>query len=375
MGDCAGSASGAVPTLLIVSERELPHQIGFAHSVLPISPPMCESVSVDYERVASELIRALRGKRSQTAFSRRLGSRANVVYTWESGRRFPTAAKALWAASRAGVDVKGAIARFYRTPPEWLGSLDVFSGAGVARLLDDLRGRTPIGDIAARAGRSRFAVSRWLRGEAEPRLPDFLRLVEATSLRGLDFVATLADPSRMPSIAAAWSELQQARRAAYEMPWSQAILRVLELEGEDAHVPGAIAERLGISAEEEERCLDMLERTGQVRRAGERYVVANVQAVDTRQNPDAGRRLKGFWSRVALDRLERDDEGLFSYNLFTVNEADYQRLRELHLAYFRELRSIVAESTPSERVVLANVQLLALDALQPAQPHRMKRSP
>jgi hypothetical protein len=132
--------------------------------------------------------------------------------------------------------------------------------------------------------------------------------------------------------------------------------------------PGAIAERLGIPVDEEERCLEMLERTGQIRRVGRRYVVDNVQAVDTRQNPEAGRRLKGFWSRVALERLERlqhEDEGLYSYNLFTVTEADYQRLRELHLAYFRELRSIVAQSSPAERVVLANVQLLSLDDARP----------
>jgi hypothetical protein len=83
--------------------------------------------------------------------------------------------------------------------------------------------------------------------------------------------------------------------------------------------------------------------------------------VDTRQDPDAGRRLKAWWARVALDRLQAGDDGLYSYNLFTVSEVDYQRLRELHLAYFRELRSIVAQSSPSERVVLANVQLLGLD--------------
>jgi hypothetical protein len=36
-------------------------------------------------------------------------------------------------------------------------------------------------------------------------------------------------------------------------------------------------------------------------------------------------------------------------------------VRELHRAYFQELRAIVAGSQPVERVVLANVQLLALD--------------
>ena len=52
---------------------------------------------------------------------------------------------------------------------------------------------------------------------------------------------------------------------------------------------------------------------------------------------------------------------MFSYNLFTVSSRDLERLRELHLAYFRQLRSIVAQSEPAERLVVANVQLFGLD--------------
>jgi hypothetical protein len=221
--------------------------------------------------------------------------------------------------------------------------------------------------LCERSGRSRFQISRWLSGASEPRLPDFLCVLEAASLRLLDFLASLVDPTKLPSVAPAWAQLQRARRAAYEMPWSHAVLRVLELEQYRAlpsHRAGWIANRLGLSLDEETRCLEMLERTGQIERVGKRYAVAQVLTVDTRQNPAAGRKLKVWWSRVALERIERgeESEGLFSYNLFSVSEADYQRLRELHLAYFRQLRSIVARSQPAERVVLANVQLFGLDS-------------
>jgi hypothetical protein len=53
--------------------------------------------------------------------------------------------------------------------------------------------------------------------------------------------------------------------------------------------------------------------------------------------------------------------GLFAYNLFTVSLADLERIRELQRAFFRELRAIVAASRPEERVVIANLQLFALD--------------
>lgn len=316
---------------------------------------------MDFEQVAAELIRALRGRRSQLAFSRRLGFRTNVVHTWEAQRRWPTASRSLAVAQRAGVDPKAALARFYRTVPTWVTTLSPTSPELVTRLLADLRGRATIADVAQRAGRSRFAVARWLKGSAEPRLPDFLRLIEATSLRVLDFVAAFVDPRTLPSLRASWEKLEAGRRAAFELPWSHAVLRVIELDSyqREPHRSGFIAAQLGISQEEEQRCVDALVTSGQLDWDGSRYRVG-AQLTDTRHYPEAGRLLKIWWAKQGLERLEGDSDGLFSYNLFAVSEADYERLRELHLAYFRELRSIVAASQPAERVVLAQLSLLPL---------------
>jgi DNA-binding phage protein len=316
---------------------------------------------MEYEQMASEWIRALRGRRSQLAFSRRLGFRTNVVHTWEAQRRWPTASRSLAVAQRAGVDPKAALTRFYRTAPAWLAAHSAASPELVVRLLTDLRGRATIGDVAQRAGRSRFAVARWLKGEAEPRLPDFLRLIEAMSLRVLDFVAAFVDPKELPSLSGRWEKLEAGRRAAFDLPWSHAVLRVIELESYQRapHRAGFIAAQLGISNEEEQKCVEALLTSGQLDWDGSRYRVG-AQFTDTRHYPEAGRRLKIWWTRQALERLERDEDGLFSYNLFAISERDYERLRELHLAYFRELRSIVAASQPAERVVLAHLSLLPL---------------
>src|SRR5688572_26388875 len=84
-------------------------------------PSMSETVKViarDYEQLSAELIRAWRGPRTLAAFSRRLGSRSSsLVQNWEAKRRWPTAARALWCAERAGVDVCEALAKFYGRPP------------------------------------------------------------------------------------------------------------------------------------------------------------------------------------------------------------------------------------------------------------------
>jgi hypothetical protein len=52
---------------------------------------------------------------------------------------------------------------------------------------------------------------------------------------------------------------------------------------------------------------------------------------------------------------------MFSYNLFTVSERDFGRLRELHIAYYQELRRVIEHSSPAERVAVVNLQLFRLD--------------
>jgi transcriptional regulator with XRE-family HTH domain len=319
--------------------------------------------SYDYETLASELLRALRGARSQAAFARRLGYRSNIVYSWEAGRAFPTAARTLWAAQRTGVDVRSALLSLYREPPGDQRLLPT-SGAGVAQFLNDLRGRSTVQQIARVSGANRYKVARWLKGQTQPRLPDFLRLVEATSLRLIDFLGALVDASLLPSIKTAWQELELARTATYREPWSQGVLRAIELEAYQAlphHEPGWIARRLGLSAETEQKLLELLVATGQVRHNEGRYAVAaDAQLVDTRRDAAGARALRAFWSEVALTRLRAGAEGLFSHSVFGVSEADLQRIRDLQKSYYQEVRAIVARSAPVERVALLNLQLVPL---------------
>lgn len=322
-----------------------------------------EGNAFDYSRLGAELIRALRGKRSQTALSRRLGYKTNVVYIWEAQKGAPTGAGFLQLAQRVGIDVRHALTQFYRKPPPWLAEHEATSVEGVAALLDDLRGTSTLVETAAKLRVSRFALARWLRGEAEPRLPDFLELIEVSSLRLLDLVAALVDPLQVPCLAQPWQELQAARRAAYQRPWSHAVLRALELRQYrelPVHRPGWIGSLLGIEREEEEACLQLLEDTGQIELRQKKWHVKQVLTVDTRKDPEAARHLKAWWARVGNERFLAQAEGVFSYNLFAVSNADLERIEALQRAYFRELRSIVAQSEPVENVAVVNLQLFSL---------------
>lgn len=317
---------------------------------------------MDVEVITREWLRLLRGPRSQVALSRRLGYRTNVVYTWESGRRWPRASVFLRCAALVGVDVGAGLAAFFTTPPPWLQGADPTAPETITRLMGELRGGVPIQELARRTGHSRFAISRWLRGEAHPRIHELLALIDASTDRLLDFLAGFVDPALLPSVRDAWREHELSRRLLVLQPWSHAVLIVLSLpsyRSRGAHTPGWIADQLSIGADVEQRCIEQLEAAGVIGLEDGRYVVRSEPTLDTRRTPDAGQVLKAHWTRAALDRIERGADGRFSFNVFAVSRADLERIEALHLEYFRTVRAIVADSEP-EVAVGMNVQLFPL---------------
>jgi transcriptional regulator with XRE-family HTH domain len=318
---------------------------------------------MDHERVSRELIRALRDHRSQPWLSRRIGLRSNLVYRWEAGRAWPAARQVFRIARAVGIHAEAGLARLLGRPADAV-PLDLESRAGVAQVLRALAGPRSISEVGELVGKSRYVVSRWLSGHTEIRLPDLLRFVDATTLRGLEFLALLVDPSRLGSVAKAWKRLEGARRLAYDAPWSHAVLRALEVAEAtpEARVDDAwIGQRLGIPPSEVRVALTELARYGQIRAVRGRLRNVAEQVVETGVDPERRRALAAFWSRVANDRLGAGTQGVQSFNLFTLAEADLPRLRALYSEFFNALRALVSESSPAERILLFSAQLVPLD--------------
>jgi hypothetical protein len=328
-------------------------------------------MDLDYEQISVELLKALRGRRSQVGFSRRLKYSSNVAYTWESKRRWPTASVAMWAATRVGIELQTQVGIFHPNTLEAPERFDLTTPEGVANFLNDLRGATPIQDVAARVGRDRFAVSRWLKGKSEPRLPEFLQMIEATSLRVTDFLTSLVDADKLPTIYREWQRLQRGRNLFFDQPWTQVVLLCLELSDYQAlgeHDDNWVAHRTGLPIETVQECIQALAETNQIAWRKKRWSQSETRAITMQRTPDDVRRAKQWWAEIAIERFQDHAPGMFSHNLFTVNEADFERLQELHRSYYRAVRSLVAESLPGERIVLSTVSTQALSPPSSSSP-------
>jgi DNA-binding Lrp family transcriptional regulator/DNA-binding transcriptional regulator YiaG len=346
-----------------IAEHPEPVDVLFAlhMSRTPSSSANSNTKPPSAETVCSELVRALRGRRSCAQLSRRLGYRSNIVRRWEAGECWPTASTFLEACTQLRPSTATLFPTFFQRTPEWLDLSRPFTPESVAAFLRQLRGKTPIGVLAERTLTNRYTLGRWLSGKAHPSFPDFLRVVEAASRRSLDLVATICDPGELPSLAPLWTRLQNARESAYSEPWSHAVLRALELEGRPARREAAwLSQRLGISEAEIKRNLTVLSESGQIQRSQGQWALDRVIAVDTSRDVHRSKTLKAAWTEVALGRLRQGSPGSFGYSVFAVSHADLERLRELHLEYIRAMQSLIASSSPAECVGLYCAQLLDL---------------
>lgn len=306
-------------------------------------------------QIAREFVRALRGKRSQMAFSKRIGYTSNVAAQWEGGRRMPTAARCFAIAVRLGIDVNSAFHRFHRDTARAAGIGETrgkrpVDDTQLAAWLAALRGTRSVNEVAAASGLSRYQVTRALSGVVKPRLPEFFELVHALTRRLPEFVGEFVDIKAVPTAFEAFKRNETARTLVVRQPWCAAVVTLLDTEdyrqSRDSDV-AYLAARLPLPGAEVELCLRLLMDAEVLRVSDGKLALHLALTVD--MAGDTARRLRAHWSAVSAERVAAPSaDDLFSYNLFSVSFADYERIKALQKDFFREVRAIVAQSTPSE---------------------------
>jgi DNA-binding transcriptional regulator YiaG len=289
------------------------------------------------------VLRALRGKRSQVGFARRLGYRSNVPAAWEGGHRSPNAIEFFRVVARVGVDHAAAIEAFH--PP----AAHAFDPADPSSWLCELAGSTRAPLLAERSGYSVAQVRRWLSGRASPRLPQLLGLVDAATGRAGDFVASLVEVDALPSLAPLQRAHRAQRRLAFEVPWTAAVRTLLDARAIPlAGAARRIAAFLDAPVEAVEEAIQQLSAFDLVRVDDNHLVAGAPMTVDVRATAEDRRALRAHWSQVAANRIAMDQPDLFSFTLVSLSRADLQRVQQLQRAWFREVRGIVAASEPAE---------------------------
>jgi len=297
---------------------------------------------LDLQAVSRQLLRGLRGRRSQVAFSRRLGHRSNVAANWEAGRRFPRATAFFTACARVGVALDEALAAFHPR------AAAAFVADAPHHWLQALCGEVTRAELARRTELSAQQVGRFLRGDADPRLPELLAVVQGATGRVEDLVAQLVPTWRVPALDQVIADKDALAELLHHEPQVAATLVASGVEPDGPDQVARIAERLGRPEEEVQRHLTLI---ADARGRGLTLSLPTDGA--------ALQRTRQHWADVARQRLEAPREGdRFAFNLFTVSRADADEVVALQTRYFRALRSLAGSSHPAEEAVLVTMHTI-----------------
>lgn len=306
----------------------------------------------------------MRGARSRPALARRLKVDPNVLYMWESGLRSPRASVLFRVAAATRTDLTR-LSTFLAPDSSPCAKPGTWGAKEMSALVAIITKGATAMDVARAAATDRSTVARWRRGDSEPRLPAFLQLVHTFTHRLIEWLDFFVSAKNLSEVRALCQAVEAQRGLAYERPWSHAVLRALELKKTTAASQvSQIAAALNLEPSEVEGCLAQLKSANLVRKTAGRWTARRVLTVDTATDAAGNLALKRHWGTVAESRLHYFDgnsDSLYSYNVMAVSNEDLQRIKLLHAAYFEQVRSIVSESRLAERVVLLNLQLVALD--------------
>ena len=317
-------------------------------------------MNIEWDAVARELVKALRGRSTQGALSRRLGFKTNVVYRWEAGLRAATADDLL-ALIRLRIDQSelklwsfalGSNGTRLDTPPfEW------------AVWLKTLRGDQSVRDIAESLGISQQAVRRIFRGDSTPSLSRLLNLIQCLSNRIINFIELLTDSSLLKSLKGMRTLVEAQMAITFKHIHAESIIACLETRGY-AELPNHsnewIAKRLALPVEVVEETVEALvagrgikSRKGKYRTQDHR--MANTQI---RSKSDA-KRLARHWTNVSMALAEERTRS--GYLVFSADQEAIDEIGRIMTEAMHQVIARVAKAKSVDRVSVLTVNMSQLD--------------
>lgn len=328
--------------------------------IVLVSFERCEGLTemLDFAVLKVQILKAMRGTRSQIQISRALGYKHNQVYRWESNRT-----KITW---RDFVR----FTKICEAPlAEALEKLLLFTGTPYRydKLILQLAGNTNRAALASQLGCSAYMLSRWMNRRTEPSLENILKMIQVCSnalfetldvVVGCDLIPLIKEESRLRRL---------ERQLYFENPAAAAVVRCLELEEysrQHVHEEGYVAKKLGISLADEKFLIHKLKECGAIVSIKSKLSVKN-RNLNTRRNFFESMTHHKYWLQFQTDAIESGQQReQLSKNcgtlhlLFTANEKTYDKFRTLYQQFYGEAVAILNHKDnqqDEDRVIALNI--------------------
>lgn len=291
-------------------------------------------------QISKELVKTIRGRKSQIQLSQKLGFGGNQVYRWESGLR-----KISW------LDFV-ALAKTCKCPlADSLDRLFKYNGklSDTTRLTQFLVGDAKIVKVSQETMISRFAISKWLKGVSSPSLEEIILLIHHCQHALFEFLDDLVGMENVPSLRDEYAKRKAEKNLYYNNPVIDAVLCCLELKTYKklkAHRDGFIATALGISIEEERLALSGLLAVDAIVTEAGKYKLSSNRP-DLRGDFEGERQIRRYWYeravRVINEAHSRADVVGLGCAVFPVSGTMMEKVRQEYSDFYFRLRSLLAQ--------------------------------
>lgn len=316
----------------------------------------------DFENLAAEFVRALRGADTQIELSRALGYTFNQIAKWENGEK-----KLMWSdliqlCKQKKLDLQRALKLTFDS--------DRITEFDQTLLLEELCGNEPITEFAKRCGEDRLKVTRWLNSSVEMPISIFFKILHRLR-NNLDvFLERLVSLQLLPSV---WPHFK-VQRAFSEIlltkPWTILFIQLLAHPQcpEVSLVPKFMASYLKLQEAEIESVLDLLIKAdvlkvnskGMVDRPTRRLYLSRERSRDA----------NNFLFSVSAKAYEKmteqnpslSERSAAGFYVFTTSDDSWKKIRTLYRNLFEDIQKVLdADEEDQTRVKMLSLQILDAD--------------
>ncbi|HLE10751.1 MAG: hypothetical protein A2385_09280 [Bdellovibrionales bacterium RIFOXYB1_FULL_39_21] len=309
------------------------------------------SNKINYSTLTQELIKGLRGKKSQNYYNKRLKQKTNQIHRWETGKSKITWVEFMRLLQLFKIDFRLLLNRFFR----FQGDVE-----SISLFLTHLFGNKKISELSKTVQLSEFKIRRILNGSSPAYLADILKIIDLLNrFRFLGFLNALIDLNKIGEVKEQFAQISSFMKTYYENPRIGHILLALRLDGYKKlkkHDPSFLAQKVGISLSEVAHFLEILIKIGYVTKKDEKYLATSVQSDDS-NDPKKQIQIRKYWTAQALLAMENHQafplQDAFGSLLFTTNSAVKEKIISIYLKFFEDLKNCIMSDKREHDIVLA----------------------
>lgn len=313
------------------------------------------SARLDYDILAAEIVRALRGALSQREFSKKLKFSFNQVGKWESQATAVRWSDFIFICKQTGIDIEKHLRNSFFWNLE-----DDFSAPQFLRTLLSFFGTIQRVDDVPVLKKNAANIKKWLRGETEPRFSEVLQFIDQTPLVLSSWLGEFLDLTKIDALKNRRKADHQATELLNLDPTCPLVLAALgtnDYVKSLSHSSKIISQMVGLPLRQiDDAILELLGRR-LIRMVNGKYVASGGDL-----GPLPSQNLKSLTKYLSQRGIDQHGSSVSSCQLHPISEAAAKKISDLTVRFHYQISEILkTDQQPKTKVRCTLVQSFDLD--------------